>query len=799
MAVTLDRATDRSDERPYVGARERKQHGERFVSGQVTYINDLVLPGMAHAAVLRSPHAHARLRSVDVSRALDARGVLAAIGGQQAAELTDPMPHFIDPAVFGGRTTAVRCLAVDKVIYAGQPVAAVVAQTAGDAEAALGLIDVVYEPLPPVLDADAALQAGAPRVYEDWEDNVVLALPFVEGDVDEALAQSDHTFTEEIRIQRYSSQPIEPRGYVADFHEQRAALTFHGACQNPHPLRWVLARAMRLHEAQVRVIAPHVGGGFGLKMHGHPEEVLVCVLSRLSGRPVKWIEDRSETLLIGAREHVHRVTVGCKADGTITAFRDHFVANVGAVTAAPGWGMAFLTGLAFPTGYTIPHTDVLATIVATNKGPWNASRGYGKEATNLVMERVLDMVAARTGLDPLDVRRTNLIAADAFPYRTNSGLNVDSGDYHALLDKAVELVGLDEFRDRQARAREGGVRLGVGFAFELTPEAADIPGTLVGGFDTTTVKMDPSGEVTVLTGVTTPGGGNDTGIAQIVADELGVRLGDVRVVQGDTDICPYGFGNYSGRSMVVGGSSSLLAAREISEKLRQVAAVMLEAAPEEIELSRGQATALGSGAAVPIAEVAYAVYALAFAVAAGVEPPLESTRTYKPENITHLPDAKGRIQPYPTYSSAVHAVEVQVDIETGKVTLCRIGVAHDCGTMINPTFVEGQMEGAVVMGVGAGMMEQQLFDEDGALLSDRLKAYLMPRASDVPAIAMAHQITPSPFTLLGTKGAGEAGIGGAQAAIANAVHDALSDLGVTIRTMPLNPVNVLHAIEEARR
>jgi carbon-monoxide dehydrogenase large subunit len=783
----------------YVGTSERKQHGDRFLSGRMTYVDDVVLPGTAFAAVLRSPHAHARIRGVDLAAARAAPGVLGAVAGAEAAEHTDPIPHFIDPAVFGGRSTTVRCLAVEKVVYAGQPVAAVVAESAQDAEAALDLIEVDYEPLPVVLDAEAAMAPDAPRLYDGWDDNVVIAIPFAEGDVDAALADAEHTLSDELRIQRYSTQPIEPRGYVASWDPDREAYTFHGACQNPHPLRWVLARALRVDEGRIRVIAPAVGGGFGLKMHGHPEEALVCLLSRLTGRPVKWIEDRSETLLIGGREHVHRFSVGFDGEGRISAFRDHFVANVGALGAAPGWGMAFLTGLGFPTGYKIPHTDVLATVVATNKGPWNASRGYGKEATNLVMERVLDMVAGRLGLDPVEVRRRNLVQPHEFPYKMNSGLNIDSGDYHAALDKAVQLVGLEEVRREQAELREQGRHLGVGFAFELTPEAADIPGTMVGGFDTTTVKMDPSGQVTVLTGVTSPGSGNDTGIAQIVADELGVRLEDVSMVQGDTELCPYGFGNYSGRSMVVGGNSALLAARDIREKLEKVAGVLLESDPADVELAQGMARLRSQPEkAVPIREVAYAVYTLAFAVAAMIEPPLEATRVYKPENISHLPDEKGRIQPYPTYSNAIHVAVVEVDAETGKVDLRRVGVVHDCGTMINPRFVEGQMEGAVAMGAGGALMEQQVYDEDGHLRSDRLKAYLMPRASEIPSIEMAHQVTTSPYTILGTKGAGEAGVGGAQAAIANAVHDALAPFGAVVRQMPLSPPHVLAAIEEAR-
>jgi carbon-monoxide dehydrogenase large subunit len=415
------------------------------------------------------------------------------------------------------------------------------------------------------------------------------------------------------------------------------------------------------------------------------------------------------------------------------------------------------------------------------------------------MERAVDLVAQTLGMDPVEVRRRNLVRSDEFPYRTNAGLNIDSGDYHAALDKAVALVGYDELRAEQKRLRGEGRHLGVGVAFELTPEAADIPGTMVGGYDTSCVKMDPSGKVTLLTGVTSPGSGNDTGIAQIVADQLGVVIEDITVIQGDTDVCPYGFGNYSGRSMVVGGNSAYLAAKDVRAKLQTVAAAMLEAAEDDLVFGGGLITVVGTDRAVPVKDVAYAVYTLAFATAHMVEPPLESTRVYKPDNITHFPDEKGRIQPYPTYSNAIHIAVVEVDAETGKVDLQRFGVVHDCGNMINPTFVEGQMEGAIVMGIGAAMTEEQVYDEQGNLHSDRFKTYLMPRASDVPRIETAHQVTPSPFTILGVKGAGEAGVGGAQAAIVNAVADAIAPLGARPRRTPVSAPNVLAAIEEGRR
>lgn len=796
MASTVVAADDAGPR--YVGSSERKRNGDAFLTGRAQYVNDISPPGLVHMAVLRSPYAHARIVEIDTSAASADPRCLLAVTGELIADQVDPIPHFIDPSAFGGKHNDVRALAIGKVVYTGQPVAAVVAKTRNDADDLLDQITVRWEPLTPVLEAEAALAPEAPLLYEDegWEDNIVLQIPFIEGDFEQARREADHVIEEEFRIQRYSSQPIETRGYLAEWDERTQSLTLHAAAQNPHPLRWVLAHALKLAESQVRVISPNVGGGFGLKMHGHPEEALVCDLSRRLNRPVKWIEDRRETLLIGAREHVHRYVVAFSSDGVLLGFKDHFVANVGAISAAPGWAMAYLTGLTFPTGYKVPHTDILSTIVTTNKGPWNASRGYGKEATNLVMERSLDLVAQTLQMDVAEVRRRNLIDKSEFPYRTNTGLNIDSGDYRAMIDKTLAMLDYDALRVEQARLLEQGRYLGIGIAFELTPEAGGIPGTFVGAYDTTTVKMDPSGRVTVLTGVTTPGGGNDTGIAQLVADELGVPMDDISVVQGDTGVCPFGFGNYSGRSMVVGGHSAVLAARDIREKLATVAGTLLNVAPTEARFGRGNIAA--DGRSVPVADVAYAIYTLPFTPGHNVEPPLESTRTYRPDNIVHVPDAAGRIQPYPTYSNAVHSAVVEVDIETGKVDLQRFGVMHDCGVMINPRFVEGQMHGAVAMGIGAALTEEQSYDAVGRLENDRFKTYMIPRPSDVPRIEVGHQVTPSPYTLLGVKGAGEAGVGGAQAAIINAVNDAILPLGGRLRRTPASPPNVLDAIAKAR-
>ncbi len=795
---TVDHRTEDHEARHYVGASPLKLRGDAFLTGRVRFVDDIDLTGTVHAAILRSPHAHARIVSIDLERARAHPACLAAIDGDRLAAVAGPIPHRTDPRAVGGQQLDVWPLARGKAVWHGEPVAAVVAASRNDAEALLDLIAVEWEPLAPLVDVEEATAAGAAPIHAGWPDNVLTRIRYTEGDVDAALAAAPHRLGDRIDIQRYSTQPIEPRAYLADWDPRERRLTLHTTAQNPHTNRHTLAQTLRLAESQVRVIAPDIGGGFGFKMHSYPEEAVVCVLSLELGRPVKWVESRADALLIGGREHVHRWEVGFDGSGRLLALRDHFLANVGAIIATPGWGMARLTALTAPGGYKVPASDVQATVVITNKGPWNASRGYGKEATALVLEHIVDRIARHLALDPAEVRRVNFVPAHEFPYRTNSGLRLDSGEYHAALELALAASDYEGARAEQARGRAQGRLPGVGIAFEVTPEAADFPGTMTGGFDTATVKMDPSGRVTVLTGITTPGTGNDTAVAQIVADIVGVRVEEISVVQGDTDTCPFGFGNGNGRSTVMGGGSAQLAARDVAAKVRTVAAVLLETDEADVELRDGTALARASGRSLPLRDVAFAVYTLAFSTAHMVEPPLEATRVYRPGNIDHTPDAKGRIQPYTTFSYAVHVAVVDVDPETGKVELLRHLVVDDCGTLINPVAVRGQMVGAVAMGVGAALLEELTYSAAGRLLNDRFKTYLMPRSTDLPRIELEHQVTPSPFTSLGAKGAGEAGVGGAKAAIHNAVLDALSPLGAVVLRMPLTPPNVLRMIREAR-
>jgi carbon-monoxide dehydrogenase large subunit len=793
MSETLQARAGRAS-----GTRARRAEGDLVLKGGGGFIDDFALAGMLHAAVLRSPHPHARILRVDVSAALERPGVRAALGGPDVPPLAGPIPHYYDPAVAGGKTAQLRCLAVDRVRYVGEPVAAVVAETKAQAEAALEAIVVEYEALPVALEIDDALAADAPVLFEEWGDNVLTRTAFAEGDAAERLRSAPHVIEDEIRIQRYQTAPIETRGYIAAWGPD-GRLTFYGATQNPHPLRSSLASVLDVPEHHVRVVAPRLGGGFGHKFHGYPEESLVAVLSRLAGAPVKWIEDRSETMLVGAREYVHRFAVGYDDDGTILAIRNRCQANIGSLSPLCGWGMAFVASMAFPGPYRVKDYDVESTMVVTNKAPWNGARSYGKESAALVLERMVDLIAEDLGLDPADVRRRNFIPADEFPYWT-VGKRLDSGNYAGALNLALDLIDYPAIREEQLRAREIGRLVGVGIGFELTPEGGDFPGDLVRGFDTSTVRVDPSGNVTVLTGVTDPGTGNATGIAQVVADEFGVGLDAVVVLQGDTDSCPYGYGNASSRSMNVGGGSALLAARDVRGRLAHAAGVLLEVDAAELEFADGAIVVRGDAQRrMSLADVARAVYTNAIAIPAIGDPQLESTRTYAPTNLLHVPDEHGRVSPYPTFPYSAHVCVVEVDGETGIVRLQKYAAVDDCGTQINPMFVEGQFQGAIAMGIGGALFEELPYGPDGRLLATSFKEYLMPRAPDFPTLLTGSQVTPSPFTVLGTKGAGEGGVAGAVACITNGVNDALRPLGAQMRTWPLSGPKVLDAIMKARR
>ncbi|MCW2836889.1 MAG: hypothetical protein JWQ15_1003 [Marmoricola sp.] len=785
----------------YSGSSVRRHDGDRYLQGHIVYSDDLRLPGMSHAVLVLSPLAHARIVAIDTEAAQARPGVLAVLTGADLAAEVGPIPNAMDPAGVGGRDVALRVLPVSKVVYAGQPVVAVVAETRAAALEAAALVHVDYEALPHVLDAEAAMAEGAPLLYEEWGTNIMLAGTAGTGSFEDVRQTAFGVVEGELRTGRGAPAPMEPRCYVADWDVQTSRLTWHGTTQAPHPLRHSIASFLGVRERQVRVVAPPVGGSFGYKNFGHPEEYLVCVLSRIVGRPVKWVEDRTNTLRYGSRDMRLRYRAAFAADGRVSGVTCHMLANHGAAAATGAFGMALAGGLALPSGYAVDVFEAEYQVVVTNKGPYSPMRPFGKEASALLMETVMERVAEETGLDPFEVRRRNWVRSDQFPYATSTGLLLDSGNYEGLLDKVLEDFDLEGTRAEHARLREEGRYLGIGLGFEVLPEGADIPGALIGASDISTVRMDPSGDVTVLTGVTSPGNGNDTAIMQIVADRLGVSMDSVSIVQGDTDICPFGFGNVSSRGVLTGGGSAALAADDVADKLRRVAAGMLHCDdPGRIRLGDGMARVEGEPEqALPISAVAGALYTVGYIVAPDVEPTLEATRTFKMHNIRHQPDDGGQFNLFSTFSNAVYVSVVEVDVATGLVEVLRHVMVHDCGIMINPRFVVGQFTGGVVTGLGAALGEEILHAADGSLSTSGFKTYLLPRANDVPAFEIAHQVTPSPFTPLGTKGAGEGGVACSMASVLNAVNDAIRPLGASVNELPISPHRVLASLQEVDR
>ncbi len=782
----------------YVGQAVRTLEGRGPVAGSARYTNDFKFPGQLYAAFVRSPHASAKITRIDLSGALKVHGVVMALDGAQVAEHTDQMPHYIDPGLFGGQSANLRPVAVDEVWCYGQPVAVVVADDKRIARYAASRIQVEYEVQQAVVEIEDAIQSDTRVVAPGFSDNFVMQVPFHNGDPDGVFAGADHVVDTTVRIHRFSTQPIETRCYNAVWEDDTQSITFHATAQNPHPLRFMLARILRMPENKIRVLAPTIGGAFGAKMHGHPEESVVCLLAKLTGRPVKWTETREECLLIGAREQMHQVQMAFSKDGDLLGLRDRFYANIGAPTACPGWGMAFLTGLTMPGPYKVRDIDVKMHAVTTNKPSWNAARGYGKESTAIALELALDDAARKLGFDPVEIRMRNFIKADQFPYPSPNGLQYDSGDYGGALQKALDAIGYDDWRKKQAEGATEGKYIGIGIAYELTPEGGALPGTMVSGWDSTSVRVSPDGSVRVLTGITTPGTGNPTGIAQIVADELGVELETIEVSQGDTTTSPYGFGNYSGRSTIVGGGSAALAAQQVREKVVKVAAALFEVTEDNVLLERGVFSVAGDPSrTMEFKDVCYAAYTRAYDIAACITPPLEATATYKPSSIRHSPDENGKINPYPSYSNAAYVAVCEVDTETGVTRVLKFVAAHDCGKVINPRLVEGQACGAIGFGLGGVLFEDIRFDKAGRQLTRNFMDYVMARSEDIPDIAMVHHDSPNPDTYMGLKGAGEAGVGGAAAAVANAINDALSGLGVSINTLPFSPSRVWSAIQNA--
>ncbi|MGH7309520.1 MAG: xanthine dehydrogenase family protein molybdopterin-binding subunit [Candidatus Rokuibacteriota bacterium] len=764
------------------GARVRRREDARLVTGRGRYVADVALPGMLHVAVHRSPHAHARLVKIDVEAARRRSGVVQILLPADAVSL-GRLPLLVPHASLTTPACA-EILPHERVAYAGQPVALVVAETAGQASDALEALRVEYEPLAAVATLEDALQPGGPRVHPGG--NVAAHYTQRVGDPVSALARADVVLRQRFHLHRGAGMALETRGLTARWDGDLGQMTVWSTTQAPQILRRLLARYLGLAEHAVRVVTQDIGGGFGPKGIVYPEDILVPFLARVLDRPVRFVETRREHLLAVTqeRDQWHEVELGLTREGTIVALRDAFVHDCGAFVS---WGIIvpLITSVSVPGPYRVPNYEVTFTAVYTNRVPVTPVRGAGRPQAVFVMERMLDLAAERLGLDRVALRMRNLIQPGDFPYdvglvsRDGGPRRYDSGNYPEGLRRLVEVIGWDGLAAERQRARAAGRWLGVGLALFVED-------TGLGPYEGIRVRVDPGGQVFVFSGASSQGQSHETTLAQIVADGLSVPLERVTVVPGDTAGIPYGVGTFASRVAVLAGASAVQAAADVRRKTLAVAAHQLEAAPEDLVLENGRVSVRGTpGRQLTLAEVATLASAPrpGYALPSGMTPGLEAT--------AYAPVAQS------TYSSGAHAAVVEVDPETGAVRVLRYVAVDDCGTVINPMIVEGQVHGGIVHGIGNALLEEVVYDAAGQLMTGTLMEYALPRAGDVPGLEVHHVVTPSPLNPLGVKGAGEGGTLPAPAAIANAVADALRPLGVEVTEMPLTRERLWRRIRAA--
>lgn len=778
-----------------IGRRERRREDRRLLTGQGTYVADIRLHGMTEMAVLRSPFAHAAIRSIQTKAALELPGVIAVLTAADVAGKVAPFTRFVDqeetppsleravhPVV---RPCPIPVLATERVRYVGEAVAVVVATSRYVAEDALELIELDLEELPAVVEPEDAARPGAPVLHEHLGDNLQAHYEVTVGGVDRAFAEAHGMLSARIVVPRLAANPMETRGAVAHWDAGRGHLTVWSSTQVPFMVRARIVEMLGLPEAAVRVIAPDVGGGFGPKVNTYAEEILVAHLARELGRPVRWIEDRREHLLSTAqsRGQIHFAEVAYGADGQITAVRDRFLLDCGAYNPF-SITCAYNTGAHFRGQYAIPNFRIRGECVLTNKVVNVPYRGAGRPEAVFVMDRLIDMVADRLGMDPAEVRRRNLVHPEqmpyeqGMPYRDGQPIVYDGGDYPAALRRALELAGYDEIRAHQERWGADGRRVGVGIS-------TYVEGTGLGPHEGARVRVDPTGQVVVHVGSVPHGQSHETTFAQVAAEALSVEPSQVTVRTGDTDLLPHGVGTFASRSAVVAGTAVHVASERLRERILAVAGVMLEAAPEDLEIERGAVHPRGA----PDRAVTFREAAAAAAPGPrsrrpeGMEPGLEASYYFVPPTVTFA------------YGASVAVVEV--DVELGTVEVVKAVIVHDCGTILNPTVVEGQIAGGVAQGIAAALLEECVFDEHGTPLSTTYMDYLLPTAAETPPLVQDHLMTASPRNPLGIRGVGEGGAISPPAAVANAVADALRPLAVEVTEIPLTPARVRSLIERA--
>ena len=775
----------------YFGAAVKRREDPRFLRGEGRFVDDVTLPSMLHAAFVRSPHAHARIARIHTAAAKALSGVAAVFTYRDLERWMKPLPLFgaAPPGLAAAVTFDLRqagqfALCRDRARHVGEIVAMVVAESRARAEDAAALIEVEWDPLPPVVDMVRAAEPGGPLVHPEWGTNVAVGFSHAIGDAEAAFARAEVVLSETFSIQRYVGMPLEGRGVVATWDRRDGTLTTWNSTQVSHFVQQGLTAALALPPHKIRVIAPDLGGGFGTKASGYPEDTLVPIAAIVLNRAVKWTEDRQEHMSgsAHARHQTHAISLAAARDGTILGLRDRIWLDLGAYNV---WGIVLpYNTVAHLIGpHRIKNMRVEFQAVVTHKTPNAPYRGAGRPESVFAMDRAVDCLARELRMDPAEIRRKNYIRPDempydfGMPYRDGNPLVYDTGDFPEALRQALDAAGYAEFRRAQETLRARRVYRGIGIS-------GYVEGTAIGPFEGATVKLDREGHVVVATGAVNSGQGHETSFAQVAADALGVPLDWVTVIGGDTAAVPFGVGTFASRSAVTAGSSIADACREVRGKLVRAAAALLEAAAADIEIEDGRAFVRGSpGTAVDLARVVQASIPT-FARPGVASPDFEASAYH------HVPTV--------TYASAVHVAQVEVDPDTGGVRLLRYVVAHDCGKVINPIIVEGQVHGGVAQGIGGALFEDMAYDEQGQLLAGSLMDYAVPKADDLPPIETVHLEFPSPRNPLGVKGLGEGGAISPPAAIANAIEDALAPFGVRITQTPVTPARI-RALLAAKR
>ena len=775
------------------GSGIRRREDPRLITGRASYTDDITLPGMAYAAILRSPYAHANITSIDPSEAKCQPGVIAVYTGKDIEGHLNPIPCAWLIPDSNLITPDHPAIAKDKVRYVGDAVAVVVAESRYQAEDALEHIDVDYEPLDATINPKASTQDGAPQVHDDVPNNIAFKWTVAGGEIDEAFEKADVVVRDTINLQRLIPNAMEPRSAIAQYVAPTGNLTLWGTSQNPHIARFLSSVVTGVGEHKVRVIAPEVGGGFGSKIPYYADEAITSFCAMQLGVPVKWTETRSENYqaTIHGRDHVEEIEMAATNDGEILGLRTTVYAGLGAYlsTAAPGVP-TILHGLMYSGAYHIPavYGDIYG--VFTNATPVDAYRGAGRPEATTLVERLVDLVAAATGIDPLEVRRRNLIEAFEENQDVSTGITYDSGNYEVALDKAANHIGYDALREKQEAMRAEGRHIGIGVCSYVEicglgpSQVAGAVGFQGGLWESAIVRFHPTGKVHVMIGSSPHGQGEETTFAQILAGELGVPVDDVDVIHGDTDNTPMGWGTYGSRTTAVSGAAIAIASRKIKDKAKTLAAHLLEADAADIEYDDGKFFVKGSPDEHKTIQDIALMANVAWDMPEGMEPGLEASAFYDPPNFT--------------FPFGTHIAVVELDPTTGHIELKKYVAVDDCGVQINPMIVEGQVHGGVVQGTGPVLWEGAVYDEDGQLLTGSLLDYAMPRADNFPDIEVLSTTTASPHHPLGVKGIGEAGTIASTAAVYNAAMDVLRPLGVNTIDMPLTPTKVWQAINQAQ-